>query len=67
MEMDLATRILKYCILTFAVTMFGLGYVMSGNGNDGLKAMDAKAVCDSNTEVIGVDIDGGAKHYLCRR
>jgi len=67
MDMDDAIRYMKYGILAFAITMFGLGHVMSGNGNDGLKAMDAQAMCDRNHNVIGVDIDNGAKHHLCRR
>lgn len=67
MDMDSAISVMKWCIFAFAVTMFSLGHVMSGNGNDGLQAMDAQAVCDNNSKVIGVDIDGGAKHHLCRR
>ncbi len=67
MDMDGAIKIAGWCIGVFAAVMFSLGYVMTGNGNDGLKAMDAQALCDRNRKVIGVDIDGGAKHHLCRR
>ena len=66
MDMDGAIKILTWCIGAFAAVMFGLGHVMTGNGNDGLKAMDAQTVCNENSQVIGVDIDGGEKHHLCR-
>ncbi len=70
MDMDRAIKIMGWSIFAFAVTMMGLGHVMTGNGNDGLQAMDARAVCNENSKVIGVDINphtSSAKTYLCRR
>jgi len=66
MDMDDAINVMKYCILAFAITMVGLGYVFTGNGADGLNAMDAQAACDRNPNVFGVDI-GDDKHLTCGR
>lgn len=67
MDMDDAIRVMKWCIFAFAFVMFSLGHVMSGNGNDGLQAMDAQNLCDQNSNVVGVEINGGKKTHLCRR
>jgi hypothetical protein len=70
MDMDGAIKIMGWCVGAFAAVMFGLGHVMTGNGNDGLLAMDAQAMCDRNRKVIGVNINPhtpSAKTYLCRR
>lgn len=75
MDMDDTIRIFtRYCLLPFAVTMMLLGHVMSGNGNDGLDAMNAQAACKKNPQVFngekryvhGVDI-GDDKHFTCGR
>ena len=58
MDMDRAIKILGWCIGAFAGVMFGLGHVMTGNGNDGLQAMDAQILCDQNINVVGVEING---------
>ena len=67
MDMDKAIKIMGWFIGAFAAVMLGLGYVMTGNGNDGLQAMDAQLMCDQNINIVGVDINGGEKTHLCRR
>lgn len=70
MDMDLAYKITGWCMGAFAAVMFGLGYVMTGNGGDGFVAIDAQMACDRNNKAIGIELDSHtpkAKTYLCRR
>ncbi len=65
MDMDLAYKVMGWLVLAFALTMFGLGHFLSGNGVEGWQAMKAQDHCD-RTGAIGVKIVNLDKTYLCR-
>jgi hypothetical protein len=70
MDMDMAYRGMGWCLLVFALSMFSLGHVMTGNGGDGFVAIDAQMACNRNDKAIGIEINAhtsAPKTYLCRR
>jgi hypothetical protein len=68
MDMDSAYRGLGWCMGVFAIMMFAVGHILSGDGTEGFAAMQAQDNCNSNKAIIGVTIKAKLKdlHYVCK-